>query len=206
VSCWFRNDRGDIDEHRDGLTRDCKGLDASTLFVAKVLPAQSRTEGVPTRCPRSARSEPDGEAPERSVGGGSAAKIGAFRIEQRHPALVPIASDGFQIPPSPPFLSQARGVFCSQSPRNAYARATGCARRLRRTPGAAKIHLARVISGKGHIPPSCALRRADVLVHSLGPVCATDSERHRPRGGRRFATRRIPRESICGRAVSTCRW
>jgi hypothetical protein len=42
---WFRNDRGDIDQHRDGLTLDCQGLDGFTLFLAKVLPAQSRTEG-----------------------------------------------------------------------------------------------------------------------------------------------------------------
>ena len=42
---WFRNDRADIDQHRDGLTLDCQGLDGFTLFMAKVLPAQSRTEG-----------------------------------------------------------------------------------------------------------------------------------------------------------------
>jgi hypothetical protein len=42
---WFRNDRGDIDRYRDGLTLDCQGLDGLTLFLAKVLPAQSRTEG-----------------------------------------------------------------------------------------------------------------------------------------------------------------
>lgn len=42
---WFRNDRADIDRHRDGLTLDCQGLDGLTLFLAKVLPAQSRTEG-----------------------------------------------------------------------------------------------------------------------------------------------------------------
>ena len=42
---WFRNDRADIDAHRDGLTLDCQGLDSTTLFLAKVLPAQSRTEG-----------------------------------------------------------------------------------------------------------------------------------------------------------------
>ena len=42
---WFRNDRGDIDKYRDGLTLDCQGLDGFTLFLAKVLPAQSRTEG-----------------------------------------------------------------------------------------------------------------------------------------------------------------
>ena len=42
---WFRNDRADIDHHRDGLTLDCQGLDAVTLLAAKVLPAQSRTDG-----------------------------------------------------------------------------------------------------------------------------------------------------------------
>ncbi len=42
---WFRNERTDIDGHRDGLTLDCQGLDGFTLFLAKVLPAQSRTEG-----------------------------------------------------------------------------------------------------------------------------------------------------------------
>jgi hypothetical protein len=42
---WFRNDRGDIDEHRDGLTLDGQGLGAFTLFAAKLLPAQSRTDG-----------------------------------------------------------------------------------------------------------------------------------------------------------------
>jgi len=42
---WFRNDRGDIDEHRDGLTLDGQGLGGLTLFAAKLLPAQSRTDG-----------------------------------------------------------------------------------------------------------------------------------------------------------------
>jgi len=42
---WFRNDRADIERYRDGLTLDCQGLDGLTLFLAKVLPAQSRTEG-----------------------------------------------------------------------------------------------------------------------------------------------------------------
>jgi hypothetical protein len=42
---WFRNDRADIDRYRDGLTLDCQGLDRLTLFAAKVLPAQSRTDG-----------------------------------------------------------------------------------------------------------------------------------------------------------------
>lgn len=42
---WFRSDRSDIDKYRDGLTLDCQGLDGFTLFMAKVLPAQSRSEG-----------------------------------------------------------------------------------------------------------------------------------------------------------------
>jgi hypothetical protein len=42
---WFRNDRIDIDRHRDGLTLDCQGLSPATLFAAKVLPAQSRVDG-----------------------------------------------------------------------------------------------------------------------------------------------------------------
>lgn len=42
---WFRNDRVDIDTHRDGLTLDCQGLDGLTLFFAKLLPAQSRASG-----------------------------------------------------------------------------------------------------------------------------------------------------------------
>lgn len=42
---WFRNDRSDVDRHRDGLTLDCQGLDSFTLFMAKVLPAQSRAKG-----------------------------------------------------------------------------------------------------------------------------------------------------------------
>jgi hypothetical protein len=42
---WFRNDRADIERHRDGLTLDCQGLDRLTLLAAKVLPAQSRTDG-----------------------------------------------------------------------------------------------------------------------------------------------------------------
>jgi hypothetical protein len=42
---WFRNDRGDIDRYRDGLTLDGQGLGAFTLFAAKLLPAQSRTDG-----------------------------------------------------------------------------------------------------------------------------------------------------------------
>lgn len=42
---WFRNERADIDRYRDGLTLDCQGLDPVTLFFAKVLPAQSRSDG-----------------------------------------------------------------------------------------------------------------------------------------------------------------
>jgi hypothetical protein len=42
---WFRSDRGDIDKYRDGLTLDGQGLGGLTLFAAKVLPAQSRTDG-----------------------------------------------------------------------------------------------------------------------------------------------------------------
>ncbi|MFT4030677.1 MAG: hypothetical protein QM675_12445 [Protaetiibacter sp.] len=41
---WFRSDRADVDRYRDGLTLDCQGLDDFTLFAAKVLPAQSRTD------------------------------------------------------------------------------------------------------------------------------------------------------------------
>ena len=42
---WFRNDRSDIDRHRDGLTLDGQGLGGLTLVAAKLLPAQSRTDG-----------------------------------------------------------------------------------------------------------------------------------------------------------------
>jgi hypothetical protein len=42
---WFRNDRSDIERHRDGLTLDGQGLGSFTLLAAKVLPAQSRTDG-----------------------------------------------------------------------------------------------------------------------------------------------------------------
>lgn len=42
---WFRNDRADIDRSSDGLTLDGQGLDPFTLFLAKILPAQSRTSG-----------------------------------------------------------------------------------------------------------------------------------------------------------------
>jgi hypothetical protein len=42
---WFRNDRADVERHRDGLTLDCQGLAPTTLFLAKVLPAQSRVDG-----------------------------------------------------------------------------------------------------------------------------------------------------------------
>jgi hypothetical protein len=42
---WFRSSREAVDEHRDGLTLDCQGLDDLTLILAKVLPAQSRSDG-----------------------------------------------------------------------------------------------------------------------------------------------------------------
>lgn len=42
---WFRNDRRDIDRHRDGLTLDAQGLSPVLLAAAKVLPATSRTAG-----------------------------------------------------------------------------------------------------------------------------------------------------------------
>jgi hypothetical protein len=42
---WFRNDRTDIDRFRDGLTLGCQGLDPLSLFAAKILPVQSRTDG-----------------------------------------------------------------------------------------------------------------------------------------------------------------
>lgn len=42
---WFRNNRDDIDTHRDGLTLDAQGLSPVTLALAKLLPASSRTAG-----------------------------------------------------------------------------------------------------------------------------------------------------------------
>jgi hypothetical protein len=42
---WFRNNRDDIDTHRDGLTLDAQGLSPVMLALAKVLPATSRTAG-----------------------------------------------------------------------------------------------------------------------------------------------------------------
>ncbi|MGV9712662.1 Acg family FMN-binding oxidoreductase [Gordonia sp. NPDC003424] len=42
---WFRNNRGDIDAHRDGLTLDAQGMGSAMLAAAKILPAQSRTSG-----------------------------------------------------------------------------------------------------------------------------------------------------------------
>lgn len=42
---WFRSERADIDRYRDGLTLDGQGLDGFTLFLAKVLPPQSRESG-----------------------------------------------------------------------------------------------------------------------------------------------------------------
>lgn len=42
---WFRSSRDDIDRHADGPTLDTRGLDATTLTLAKLLPASSRTAG-----------------------------------------------------------------------------------------------------------------------------------------------------------------
>jgi hypothetical protein len=42
---WFRNNRGDIDTHMDGLTLDAQGLRPLVLAMAKILPASSRTAG-----------------------------------------------------------------------------------------------------------------------------------------------------------------
>ncbi|WP_328484278.1 hypothetical protein OHS71_40510 [Streptomyces sp. NBC_00377] len=42
---WFRSARGSIDKYRDGLTLDAQGLGDLALFAAKLLPAQSRTDG-----------------------------------------------------------------------------------------------------------------------------------------------------------------
>jgi hypothetical protein len=42
---WFRNERADIDRHRDGLTLDGQGLGRLTLVAAKLLPPQSRADG-----------------------------------------------------------------------------------------------------------------------------------------------------------------
>ncbi len=42
---WFRNNRDDIDRHRDGLTLDAQGLSTVTLTMAKLLPASSRSAG-----------------------------------------------------------------------------------------------------------------------------------------------------------------
>ena len=42
---WFRNNRDDIDKHRDGLTLDAQGLGPVMLALAKILPATSRTAG-----------------------------------------------------------------------------------------------------------------------------------------------------------------
>lgn len=38
----MRYDRKIVDRSRDGITLDCQGLDPFTLFMAKVLPTQSR--------------------------------------------------------------------------------------------------------------------------------------------------------------------
>jgi hypothetical protein len=42
---WFRNDRADIDAHRDGLTLDGQGLAPLMLSLAKLAPASSREAG-----------------------------------------------------------------------------------------------------------------------------------------------------------------
>lgn len=42
---WFRNNRDDIDTHRDGLTLDAQGLPPFTLTMAKLLPGSSRSAG-----------------------------------------------------------------------------------------------------------------------------------------------------------------
>lgn len=42
---WFRNNRDDINRHRDGLTLDGQGFDPLTLTLAKILPASSRQSG-----------------------------------------------------------------------------------------------------------------------------------------------------------------
>ncbi len=42
---WFRNNRDDIDKHRDGPTLDAQGLAPVTLALAKILPASSRVAG-----------------------------------------------------------------------------------------------------------------------------------------------------------------
>jgi hypothetical protein len=42
---WFRNNRDDINTHRDGLTLDGQGLAPLTLSLAKILPAESRAAG-----------------------------------------------------------------------------------------------------------------------------------------------------------------
>jgi hypothetical protein len=42
---WFRNDRAEIDVHRDGLTLDGQGLAPLMLSVAKLAPASSREAG-----------------------------------------------------------------------------------------------------------------------------------------------------------------
>lgn len=42
---WFRNNRDDVNTHRDGLTLDGQGLAPLTLSLAKILPAESRAAG-----------------------------------------------------------------------------------------------------------------------------------------------------------------
>lgn len=42
---WFRNNRDDVDKHKDGLTLDAQGLGRLKLSAAKILPASSRSAG-----------------------------------------------------------------------------------------------------------------------------------------------------------------
>lgn len=42
---WFRNNRDDIDTHKDGLTLDAQGLSPLVLAVGKILPASTRSAG-----------------------------------------------------------------------------------------------------------------------------------------------------------------
>jgi hypothetical protein len=42
---WYRNNRDDIDTHKDGLTLDAQGLSPLMLALAKILPAYTRAAG-----------------------------------------------------------------------------------------------------------------------------------------------------------------
>jgi len=42
---WFRNNRDDIDTHKDGLTLDAQGLSPLVLAIGKILPATTRAAG-----------------------------------------------------------------------------------------------------------------------------------------------------------------